>query len=177
MLRRVPLLLCLLLGLLGTQTGAQGTAVGEYTLKSALLFKLPQFVYRQDTTRERPLGICLLGSNPFGNTLERLAQLPIDGREVRYSKLAHAGDAATCDFLFISGSEADNLDGILRRLGALPVVTVSDIQGFARAGGMVELAHGGEGAAVSILINRKAARRQNIEFNAQLLRLAKVVEP
>jgi hypothetical protein len=30
---------------------------------------------------------------------------------------------------------------------------------------------------VSILINRKAARLQNIEFNAQLLRLAKVVEP
>jgi ABC-type uncharacterized transport system substrate-binding protein len=30
---------------------------------------------------------------------------------------------------------------------------------------------------VLILINRKAAQRQGIEFNAQLLRLAKIIEP
>jgi hypothetical protein len=176
-LKRIALLLCLAVGLPGAPACAQVTAVGEYTLKSALLFKLPQFIYRQDTAPDRPLGICLLGSNPFGSALERLAQLPIDGREVRYSRLTQAGDASACDLLFISSSETDNLDSVLRRLGSLPVVTVSDIPGFARAGGMVELAHGGDGAAVSILINRKAARRQNIEFNAQLLRLAKVVEP
>jgi len=54
---------------------------------------------------------------------------------------------------------------------------VSDIAGFAKAGGMVEFSLGGEGAAVSILVNRKSAQKQSIEFNAQLLRLAKVVEP
>ena len=42
---------------------------------------------------------------------------------------------------------------------------------------MVELAMGAPGAPVGILINRKAAKAQNIEFNAQLLRLARVVEP
>lgn len=167
----------LLLAVSASHAAAQAAGVSEYAVKSALFFKLPQFVYRQDESREKPLGICLLGTNPFGGALEKLARIPIDGREVRYMKLETTGDAGNCDFVFVSGSETDNLDGILRRLGALPVVTVSDIEGFARAGGMVELAHGGEGAAVSILINRKAARRQNINFNAQLLRLAKVVEP
>jgi hypothetical protein len=167
----------LLLAVSASHATAQAAGMSEYAVKSALFFKLPQFVYRQDAAREKPLAICLLGSNPFGGALEKLARMPIDGREVRYSKLDAAIDAASCNFVFISGSETDNLDGILRRLAALPVVTVSDIEGFARAGGMVELAHGGEGAAVSILINLKAARRQNISFNAQLLRLAKVVEP
>lgn len=151
--------------------------VSEYALKSALLFKLPQFVYRQEMDRSVPLSICVLGSNPFGNTLERLAQIPIDGRQVRAVRLNEPRDASACDFVFISRSEAGGLDGILRRIGSYPVVTVSDIEGFSRSGGMVELALGNEGAAISILINRRAAQRQGIEFNAQLLRLAKVVEP
>jgi hypothetical protein len=57
------------------------------------------------------------------------------------------------------------------------VVTVSEISGFAKAGGMVELSLGGAGSPVAILINRQSARQKSIEFNAQLLRLAKVVEP
>jgi len=151
--------------------------VSEYALKSALLFKLPQFVYRQEMDRSVPLSICVLGSNPFGNALERLAQMPIDGRPVRTVRLDGPRDASACDFVFISRSESSGLDGILRRVSTYPVVTVSDIEGFARSGGMVELALGNEGVAISILINRRAAQRQGIEFNAQLLRLAKVVEP
>ncbi|GAB1392748.1 hypothetical protein MASR1M60_09110 [Rhodocyclaceae bacterium] len=151
--------------------------VSEYALKSALLFKLPQFVYRQEMDRSVPLSICVLGSNPFGSALERLAQNSLDGRAVRTVRLDGAREAAACDLVFISRSEAGGLDGILRRIGGFPVLTVSDIEGFARSGGMVELALGSEGTAINILINRRAAQRQGIEFNAQLLRLAKVVEP
>lgn len=167
----------LLLVSLGGTAHAQGTPVSEYALKSALLFKLPQFVYRQGMDRGTPLSICVLGNNPFGNLLERLAQTLIDGRSVRAVRLDGLREASACEFLFISRSESNGLDGILRRLSGYPVVTVSDIEGFARSGGMVELALGSEGSAISILINRRAAQRQGIEFNAQLLRLAKVVEP
>lgn len=156
---------------------AQNTVVSEYAVKSALLFRLPQFVYQPDQVRDAFLEICLLGSNPFGGALEKLAQAPVEGRPVRLLKLGSAADAGGCDFVFITRSETGNLEGILRRLGIHPAVTVSDIEGFARAGGMVEFALGSEGAAISILINRKAAQKQGIEFNAQLLRLAKMVEP
>jgi len=156
---------------------AQPSPVAEYALKSTLLFKLPQFVYRASSDTGQPLSICLLGTNPFGGAPEKLAQSPIGGRSVRYQRIAAVVDAGDCDFVFISRSESGNLDGVLRRLSAYPVVTVSDIEGFARTGGMVEFALGGEGAAVSIHLNRKAAARQGIEFNAQLLRLAKVIDP
>ena len=174
-------LLPILGGLLGASTGAaalaQNTTVSDVALKSALFFKLPQFVYRPEEMRDQPLSVCLLGNNSLGGAFEKLAQAPIDGRTVKYSKLGTVSEAARCDFIYVSQSEAGTLDAILRKLTGLPVVTVSDIAGFAKAGGMVELALGGDGAAVSILINRKVARQHNIEFNAQLLRLAKMVEP
>lgn len=156
---------------------AQGPGVSEYAVKSALLFRLPQFVYRPDSAADPMTTICLLGSNPFGGALEKLAQNSLDGRRIWYRKLGSMAEANACDFIFISRSEAGNLDNILRGLGRLPVVTVSDIAGFAQAGGMVEFSLAPDGAAVGILINRKAAQKQNIEFNAQLLRLARVVEP
>ncbi len=53
-------------------------------------------------------------------------------------------------------------------------MTVSDIPGFARAGGMIELPL--EGERVAIVLNRRAAQSRGIEFNAQLLRLARVIE-
>lgn len=156
---------------------AQPSPVAEYALKSTLLFKLPQFVYRERIDTAQPLSVCLLGTNPFGGAPEKLAQSPIGGRSVRYHRISAVVDAGECEFVFISRSETGNLDGVLRRLTAYPVVTVSDIEGFARTGGMVEFALGDDGAAVSIYINRKAAARQGVEFNAQLLRLAKVIDP
>lgn len=170
-------MLSMVLALHGGGLSAQSAPVSEYAVKSALLFKLPQFVYRPHADRKAGLDLCLLGNNPFGGALEKLAQTPIDGRPVKYTKLSAAGDAGECDFVFISRGEAGNLETVLRLLGKMPAVTVSDIEGFAKSGGMVELATGGEGAAVSIVINRKAAQKQSIEFNAQLLRLAKVIEP
>jgi hypothetical protein len=155
---------------------AQG-AVAEYALKSALLFKLPQFVYRQETSADNSLGICVIGANPFGGALEKLAQRPIEGKTVRMLQLDATANPQACDFVFVSRSETGRLDAVLRRLVKPSLVTVSDIEGFARLGGMVELVTGGEGAGVSLLINRHAALRQGIEFNAQLLRLAKTVDP
>lgn len=175
---RLRVALCLwLVVLLPWQAVAQNAPVSEVALKSTLFFKLPQFVYRPDDPRDRPLSVCLLGSNSFGAAFERLAQVPIDGRVVNLVKLGSAAEVVRCEFLFLAQSEASQLDAVLRKVSKLAVVTVSDMAGFARAGGMVELAMGEVGTPVGILINRKAARLQNIEFNAQLLRLAKVVEP
>ena len=156
---------------------AQSAAVSEPALKSALFFKLPQFVYRADEARDRPLSVCLLGGAAYVSAFEKLAQTPIDGRAVVFSRLAAVADAGRCDFVFVAQAEAGQADQLVKKLATASGLTVSDAPGFARAGGMVELVMGAPGTPVAILINRKAAKAQGIEFNAQLLRLAKVVEP
>ena len=109
--------------------------------------------------------------------------LPQLGRGVQRAHVQAAGQAGQRDAAapghHLLGVDLQVLHlGLLRQLGRAQVVTVSDIDGFARAGGMVELAVNPEGGnLLNILINRKAAQAQNIQFNAQLLRLARVVEP
>lgn len=176
--RRVAFALAASLALgLASATPADSVAVPEPALKAVLFFKLPQFVYRADGDRSPPPGLCLLGGGPLHQALERLARASADGRPTRYRAIASLDTSADCDFLFIGRAEAASLDVHLRRLAGRDLVTVSDIDGFARAGGMVEFALRRDGEGVQILINRKAAQRQGVEFNAQLLRLARIVEP
>lgn len=156
---------------------ALDTAVSERALKAVLFYKLPLFVYRGEAEKMAEVGICTLGNAPLGSAVENLPDTLIDGRRVDFRALQSPAEAGDCGFLFIGRSESAKLDSHLRRLSGRHLVTVSDIDGFARAGGMVEFALRADGSGVHILINRKAAQKQGVEFNAQLLRLAKIVEP
>lgn len=164
-------------------TQAQTPAVSEQALKAVLFYKLPLFVYANPSTngsaseKRKPINICTLGDSPLGNAVEKLPRTLADGRRVDLRALAGNADSSECEFLFIGRSEADNLDTLLRRIQGRRLFTVSDIEGFAQAGGIVEFSLRSDGSGVLILINRKAAQKQGIEFNAQLLRLARIVEP
>lgn len=161
--------------LVATWGQAQTPAVSEQALKAVLFYKLPLFVHAGD--KRPPINICALGDAPLGNAVDKLPAKLADGRRVDFRSLPGVADSGDCDYLFIGRSEAGNLDSVLRRLQGRQLVTVSDIEGFAQAGGMVEFSLREDGSGILILINRKAAKKQGIEFNAQLLRLARIVEP
>lgn len=145
--------------------------VTEYSMKAVLFYRLSQFIYWPEGEKApNPLILCLVGKNPFGNRIEQLSQSS-PGTEVRIGP----SDPNACHLLFISRSEAGNLDAWLSRTENRRVVTVSDIPGFARAGGVIELPL--EGERVGIVINRRSAQKKGIEFNAQLLRLARTIDP
>lgn len=156
---------------------AQSSAVSEQTLKAVLFFKLPMFVYHGDEGRKPSvLRFCVLGASLLDSALKSLAEQGNTEGPVEFRNVADAKSAKACDFLFIGRSESNKLDSTLQALDAAHVVTVSDIQGFAHTGGMVELALRPGGSGLQILINRRAGRDAGIEFNAQLLRLADIVE-
>ena len=140
-------------------------------MKAVLFYRLSQFVYWPAADKApSPLILCVVGKNPFGTAINQVNQSDA-AIEVRLT----AADPAACHLLFISRSEAGNLESWLSRTEGKQIVTVSDIPGFARSGGMIELPL--EGERVGIVINRRMAQKKGFEFNAQLLRLARIVEP
>lgn len=173
--RHAPVWLALAACLYLTSLAACAQNVSEDALKAVLFYKLPLFVYRADKSPR--VEICTVGSTPLDQAAEKLPDTLLDGRRVKFRAISGAADADECEFIFIGRAESGRLDGLLRRLSGKRLVTVSDLEGFARAGGMVEFAVKPDGSGIQLLINRKAAQRQGIEFNAQLLRLAKIIEP
>lgn len=118
-----------------------------------------------------------MGGHAIVGAMEKVALNSTEGHATTLQVINSIGEASQCQFLFLSRAESGGYDTILQRLGRTRVVTVSDIPGFANAGGMIEFAQNADRSNIQIVINRKAARQQGIEFNAQLLRLARIVEP
>lgn len=162
--------LAALLALLAPGRLALAQDPSEYSLKAVLYIRLAQFIYwPPDKASAPPLKLCVVGRNPFGNALSQADQSS-QGVEA----VLAPPDLGVCHLLFIPRSESASLNQWLERSSQRTLVTVSDIPGFARSGGMIELPL--EGERVAIVINRRSAQKKAIEFNAQLLRLARVID-
>lgn len=146
--------------------------VREYEIKAAFVLKFLDF-----SDISAPQGgnqICVLGVNPFGDSLERLQSAhPNRYRDVSIRHIEASADVAACNIAFISQSLSGELESILARFSASPTLTVSDIAGFARQGGMIELVV--DGKNIKFVINPQSAKTRGVTISSQLLALAKEI--
>ncbi len=119
------------------------------------------------------LSVCLLGGDPFGGYLYPLEGKTAQQRLISITKIYSADAAAGCSLVFVHRNEADSLPDILKAVAESPALTVSDIEGFAEMGGMVELAK--ENEHISLYVNENEARASGIRISDGILKLAKRV--
>lgn len=162
--------------LIAAGAGAAEPAHGEYEIKAAFLYNFARFVDWPATRASagEAVSLCVLGEDPFGRAIDALAGKPVHERTLRIRRPASVGEAMGCDIVFVSFSEARRVQGVLEALsGTSGVLLVSDIEGFARRGGTIELYR--EGNRIRFLINVAAAREAGLALSSKLLRVAKVL--
>lgn len=146
----------------------------EYALKAAFIYNFAMFT----TWAERPdktIFLCVLGRDPFGSAID-----PLEGKEVGQSRLSIlryrsvSEVTSTCQIVFVTDSEVDNYLGFALYMRNAPgVLTISDKEGSARQGMIIELT--AEGKNIGFEFNREAARLANVDISSKLLRIARKV--
>ena len=143
----------------------------EYEIKAAFIAQFVPFVKWPDQQEERPFIFAVVGENPFGTALEPVEKEKFKGRQakIRYFPCWRniSGDI---DVLFISRSEQNHVHEILKMLHNRPVLTISDLKGFAKEGGMIEFTV--RNGTIHFIINFAAVKKAGLEMNFQLLELA-----
>lgn len=173
------LFLWLLLGVWGLNlTGYSGASdiAPEYQLKAAFLVNFAKFITwppEAFAPGQQYFILCVAGDDPFGDALDGIENKTIGGRPIRVVQAPSLKKVPLCHLLFVSRSEAANLAQLAPGSGHQPVVTVSDIAGFAKAGGHIEFVTKGD--RLSFAINHSAMKEQGIQANASLLDLAAAV--
>jgi hypothetical protein len=173
----IGLLSVLIVVLLGG-FGAVATAASlEYKVKAAYLYNLLLFVRwpesgSSDDLRS-PVRVCLLGRDPFGDAIDPIVQRKVGKRPIALLRLADHRDTSGCHLVFVGSSEKARLSRLLRALRDNNVLSVGDMEGFARRGGMVGLVL--KGGKVRLEINRTAAREAGLRLSAKLLEVASAV--
>jgi len=170
------LCLVLLIAVLGWPVRA-GAEPSEYQVKAVFLYNFSHFVEWPPQAlgaAASPFTICVVGGDPFEGQLddairgERIAEHPIAVRRMRD---LDAGSA--CQVVFIARSESAQLDQIVAALDHRNVLTVSELDGAAQRGVMIQFVN--ENNHVKLRINADAARAAGLVVSSKLLRLAEIV--
>ena len=152
---------------------AQAPKPTEYEVEAAYLSNFGRFVEWPARTGPAtdPFYVCVLVQDPFGALLDAaLKGETIGGLQMAAKRLSGPEDAAGCRLLFVSSSKDSQLNAILGALGTSSVLTVSDMPGFTRRGGMIQFVVSGN--RVRFEINLAAAQRAGLTLSSELLKVA-----
>ena len=148
----------------------------EYAVKAAFLYNFAKFVDWPDDVYQdgETFNICVVGENPFGSSLAALQGKKVKGRSLKVHVTPDLTTVQTCHILFVSQSEQDRLEAIMKGVSARGVLLVSDVEQFARRGGMIQLYM--EQRKVRFTVNLDATKNAELKISSKLLRLAQIVE-
>jgi hypothetical protein len=162
---------------IGTDLRAQSALQREYEIKAAYIYNFFNYIdWPADTlpAAGETLTIGILGESPFGPALNPLVGKKVKGRTLAVKQVTSAKDLEQCQIAFICPSEKARLSEILGQLKNARVLTVSEIEGFAEQGGIINFIS--ERNKVRFEINADVARRTGLNISSDLLKLAKLVK-
>jgi hypothetical protein len=170
------LLLAAALVVAAASSPASDGPAAEYEVKAAFLYNFAKFIRWPEgkANPEAPIRICILGSDPFGDALDRtVAGKMVRERTLEVRRFTRARGIEECHIVFISPSEEDRLPDILADVDDEAVLTVGESERFAERGGIVSFRM--RENRIRLDINIDAAERAGLRMSSQLLKLARIV--
>lgn len=145
-----------------------------YKQQSLFLYKFlnfvkwPQVVYEGDV---KVLDLCVYGKD----NLSVLDQIAAKSQQLNKTKLnirrgVEISDISTCNIAYIADSRKDELRAILFAAKKYSVLTVSEVDGAAKSGAVVEFLISDN--TLRFVINNKAANRAKLDVSSDLLEIA-----
>jgi YfiR/HmsC-like len=171
-------LLCMAvsLGLIAPVAAPAASQPLEYQVKAGFLLNFTKFIEWPPAAfgaADSPLTICILGDDPFGNTLDQVvAGEVVNGRKLMVQRIKQPPASNSCQVVFVSKSETE----VSKTLSAMGtgVLTIGEGEDFIREGGMVAFQL--ENRKVRFGISKTKAENAGLKLSSKLLNVAKSVE-
>lgn len=158
---------------LGQWAHGQTSGLTEYQVKAAFVFNFAKFTDwpTEALSREPVVTVCIAGRDPFGSALAAFDGRTINGREFRIRRGVGPEELRGCQMLYLAQSEERRISTLIHAAANNAILTVSDIEGFVDAGGMIGLVVADD--RVQFDVNLTPAHQVNLKLSSQMLRLAR----
>ena len=150
---------------------AENYVKAAYLLNFARFVKWPASVFVGDRQDIFVLGI--FGHESFGEALPAIEGKSVKGRRFVIKRFAQGDDFSNCQILYISSAAERRLRQVFSFLKDRPVLTVASFDGFAEAGGGIQLKKVDN--KIRLLVNVEATKRAGLKMSSQLLEIAELV--
>jgi hypothetical protein len=171
----VALILILLSGFLFPPALA-GSIPDEAKVKAAYLVNFIKFVEWPGSmfgSPGDPYQIAVVGDDSIEAALKRINEVSVSGRRVVVRKVSDLSSLERYHILFVCESEKGKVGLVIRAVKKWHLLTVSDIDGFARQGGTIGFIR--DQNRIRFEINEESAKEAGLKLNAKLLYLGKIV--
>jgi hypothetical protein len=149
--------------------------VTESSLKAAFIYNFAKFTeWPTDAIAAgAPLVLCVLGDPAIGGALEQAVKgRTLSGHTIGVSQAASDGRSLKgCHLAYVSGMTAKQAAEVVAALGDTPVLTISDVEGFTRLGGIAQLFYAQ--GQLRFAVQPASATRARLQISSKLLSLAK----
>lgn len=147
-----------------------------YHIQAAFIYNFIDYVtWPESVPRRQHFRIGILGLDPFEDAFVPIEGTQVRGQTIQIHKSDRFADLQDCHILFISSSEARRLPAILQELGKTPALTVSDMDRFAKMGGMIQFYVTDVGGELKVRfdINKERVDASGLRMSFKLLSLAR----
>lgn len=166
--RRLLPVLFLIAGL-GSQPCFAGLT--EIQVKSAYVFNFIKFAeWPANAVPDEKLRLCVAGNEPLLASLSALEGRKAGAYELHVVRADAVENWHSCHVLYIDEREQRRLVHIIKSLDDAPVLTISDIPGFAERGGGIGLLRRND--RMLFEVNLASTRKAGLRLSSQMLNLA-----
>lgn len=148
----------------------------EYAVKLAMIEKFTHFIDWPEKKEEaNNFVVGIYGKDPFSEKLKKeFEKNAIKGKFTRFDNIDDLKKINNQDIIFISKYQSADLKAILNEINGKPILTVSEIDGAAEKGVMINFYVSGQ--SVRFEINETQIKQKDFKVSSKLMKLAKVVE-
>jgi hypothetical protein len=147
-------------------------------LKAAFLYNFAKFTeWPADALApSQPLVLCVMNDREVGEALVDLTKgRTIDSHALVVSTIKpESPELESCRLLFMSGLDLPRSRALVDSVAGKPVLTVSDVDKFARLGGVAHFFI--EDGTMRFTVNLDAAQRAGLRLSSKFLSLARIVK-
>ena len=164
--------LCLCMPVKGEQPFSR-----EYRLKAGLIFNLAQFVVFPDSCgpgAPKNFTVGILGTDPFGEEIDILTGKVIQNKAIQIRRYRHIDEVNDCNMLYIGASKKTGIKWILDRLDTRSILTISDMEGFAEYGGMINMITVNN--RIRFKVNLSQVKAAGLRISAHFLKLTTIID-
>lgn len=172
-LYRVGLALLVAAAFLSPAYGQDNIRLVEQEIKAGLLYNFLKYTQWPAEHANREAVVCLIGGDPFGGRLQPLAGRTVNQHNIEIRNLANTQEIDACSLLYVHANLKPNWPQLQKALAGKDVLTVSDFDGFAQSGGMIEFTKNDN--RIGVKINVDAVTAAHLTVQSRLLRLASTV--
>lgn len=150
-----------------------GQDVTEPALKAAFIYNFAKFTeWPADAAPvKEPFLLCVLGDAAVGDALERAVNARVlAGHSMSVASMEQGAPRRKCHVLYMSGVTLAQAAEVIAGLRDVPVLTISDLEGFTELGGIARFFF--EHGRLRFSVHLESAERARLHISSRLLALA-----